>query len=349
MTDNSEILKRAEDLIGDKLWCTAPFEELAFLDNGDVFPCCPDYIDRYAYGNIYQNLSAEISSGERATAFRQAVVDASFRFCHLDMCLNFHNLKYNIKHNSRKTFENIDIKNVKIKRIQLNIDSSCNVRCVTCRDIFVQDSDEEFARKKKVFHEVILPFFRENAIEEVYMNGSGEIFASKISLYMLKILSEEFPSIRYSIITNGMLFDEKRCLELGIIDKIRKVIFSIHATTKETYEKIVRGGDFERVMRNLKFAVDMKNQGKIDEIDMNFVVSTLNFEEMPDFQRLANEYNVFTHFTEYRPWGNVEMDKNYEKFAVYLPENPLYERFKEVLKDDIFKSINCNMNLRLAD
>lgn len=349
MVDNSEILRKAENIIGDKLWCMSPFEELCFLDNGDVFPCCPDYIDRYTFGNFYKNSSGEIANGERAVAFRQAVVDTSFRFCHLDMCLNFNNLKHNIKHNCRKIFENIDVSKIKFKKLQLNIDSSCNVRCVTCRDVYVSDSQEDFERKKKVFDDVILPFFYENDIEEVYLDGSGEVFASKISHYMLKILSEKFPKIRYQIITNGLLFDEKMCNYLGIADKIFKVIFSIHASTKETYDKIVRGSDFERVMTNLRYAVDLKNQGKIEEIDMNFVVSTLNFREMVDFQRLANELDVFTHFTEYRSWGHVEMDKEYEKYAVYLPENPYYKEFKEIVKNEIFKSPNCNMNLRLAD
>lgn len=349
MTDNSVILQRAEEIIGDKLWCMAPFEKLCFLDNGDVFPCCPDYIDRYSFGNFYKDTSSEIANGERAVAFRQAVVDTSFRFCHLDMCLNFNNLKHNIKHNCRKNFENIDISKVKFKKLQLNIDSSCNVRCVTCRDVFISDNQEEFERKKKVFEEVILPFFYENDIEEVYLDGSGEVFASKISKYMLKILTDKFPKIKYQIITNGLLFNEKMCNHLGLSDKIFKAIFSIHATTKETYDKIVRGSDFDKVMKNLKYAVELKNQGKIKEIDMNFVVSTINFKEMVDFQRLANELGVFTHFTEYRPWGHVEMDKEYEKYAVYLPENPYYEEFKEIIKNDIFKSSNCNMNLRLAE
>lgn len=349
MTNNDEILKKAEKIIGDKLWCKAPFEELVFLDDGETFPCCPDYIDRYSYGNIYKNSSAEISNGERAAAFRQAVVDASFRYCHLDMCLNFQNLKNNIKHNCSKDFQDIDVRKVKFKKIQLNIDNSCNVRCITCRDRFVADSNEEFERKKKVFHDVILPFFYENDIEEVYIDGSGEVFASKISLYMLKILTEKFPKIKYEIITNGLHFDEETCKKLGLENKIRKVIFSIHAATKETYDKIVRNSEFDRVMDNLKYAVELKNQGKIEEIDMNFVVSTVNFEEMPEFQRLANDYNVYTHFTEYRPWGHVEMDKDYENYAVYLPQNPHYARFKEILKDEIFKSPNCNINLRLAD
>ncbi len=349
MVDNSEILKRAEDLIGDKLWCTSPFEELCFLDNGDIFPCCPDYIDRYSFGNFYKNTSSEISNGERATAFRQAIVDTSFRFCHLDMCLNFQNLKDNIKHNCRKHFEDIDISKIKFKKIQLNIDNSCNVRCVTCRDIFLSDSEEELERKKKVFNEVILPFFYENDIEEVYLDGSGEIFASKISHYMLKILTKKFPNIKYQIITNGLLFNEKMCNHLGISDKIYKVIFSIHAATKQTYDKIVRGSNFDKVMENLKYAVELKNCGKIKEIDINFVVSSLNFREMINFQRLANELGIFTHFTEYRPWGHVEMDKEYEKYAVYLPQNPCYEEFKEIIKNNIFKSQNCNMNLRLAE
>ena len=51
--------------------------------------------------------------------------------------------------------------------------------------------------------------------------------------------------------TNGILCDKYNCKELGINGKINKVMFSIHASNRETYEKVVKHGNFEKMYEKI--------------------------------------------------------------------------------------------------
>ena len=64
-------MKSNSDPNPDKYYCTRPFEWFAVLDNGDVSPCCPPWIDGYRIGNLYKQSVDEVWNGEKAQAFRE--------------------------------------------------------------------------------------------------------------------------------------------------------------------------------------------------------------------------------------------------------------------------------------
>lgn len=62
-------------------------------------------------------------------------------------------------------------------------------------------------------------------------------------------LAKVYPKLEFHIQTNGILCNEKNMRELGMYDQTSLVGVSIHAVTKETYDKIVVGGDFESIWK----------------------------------------------------------------------------------------------------
>ena len=74
-------MKSNSDPNPDKYYCTRPFEWFAVLDNGDVSPCCPPWIDGYRIGNLYKQSVDEVWNGEKAQAFRESILDGSFKYC----------------------------------------------------------------------------------------------------------------------------------------------------------------------------------------------------------------------------------------------------------------------------
>jgi molybdenum cofactor biosynthesis enzyme MoaA len=346
MPIKKEILERAAQILGEDLWCDLP--NFTIFDTGEFFPCCPDYINKYSFGNIYTDSIDELLNGEKAKRFKDSILNKTFEFCNLDMCVNYSSLKVAEHYHNRKIHEK-ENSPFKIRRLCMNLDSTCNVRCVTCRDKILKETEEDFEKKKEIFDKKIVPIFETNPIERVFLNGCGEVFVSNISLYVIEQIIKKFPNVKFDIITNGILFNKYLYEKYHLKNKIGLMQISIHAITKETYDKIVREGNFAAVKRNIEYAVELKNNNEIQEIILNFVVSSLNYREMIAFQEYANKLNVNTHFSEYRKWNNNEMDRNYSKYTVFKKDHPEYAEFKKIVDNDIFKSPKININLKLTN
>ena len=343
--ENEKVLADVKNITGKNLWCNVPFTEISIFPKGDVYTCCPDFVNGYKWGNIYENTYDEIFNGNLAIAFRQSVINSTFEFCNLNMCVFKNSLKNDLRF---KYFFNAQQQT--LKRLNLNLDETCNVRCVSCRDNMIRESEETFLKKKKAFENIIMPILQNNNIEEIFIDGCGEVFVSKLSKYIIKKITKNFPSIKFIIITNGTLFNEKMYNSLNLKNKVSHVNISIHAATKETYEKIVRGGNFDKLKSNIDFLVNLKNKGEIENINFNFVVSSINYKEMIDFQKWANDLNVNTHFSSLKKWTGTDMCNNkYLQYTVFNPEHPEYNEFKKIVKNKIFQSKNCLMSDNLAN
>ena len=341
--DNSEILAKAKEILGRDLTCIVPFEHLDFSCDGSVFPCCPALIDKYSFGDIFKDKSVDkIWNGEKAQEFRRSILDGSFRYCRLDSCLNLSNIKYDDRYN--KDLSNKSLISDLPKEIYFHIDSACNVRCITCRDekVFMTEFANQY---EKILDSVMVPFAK-NA-RTVYFNGAGEIFASKLCKNLIQKLTEAYPDLKFNLITNGILATKENIERYGLKNKILSIEVSMHAVTKETYDKIVRGGDFDAVMKNLETLSEMKKNGEIKYLWLNYVVTSYNYKEMIDFQKLANKLGAYTRFWEYRKWGTAELDNRYDEVAIFEPTHPDYDKYLEVVKDKIFDEENCCINYKL--
>ena len=213
-----------------------------------------------------------------------------------------------------------------------------------CRDKSIHNT-EWIKKYEENIDKTLIPLLK-NA-ETVYLNGSGELFASNLCKKLVKKITATYPNIKFDLITNGLLANAKNFEEIGLLGKVQSIEVSMHSAHKETYEKIVRGGNFDTLMENLKFISEMKKSGKLDFFWLNFVVNSYNYQEMIDFQKLANELGATTNFWEYRTWGEVELDKRYDEVAIFEPTHPDYPKYLEVINNDIFKSSNCNINAKL--
>ena len=340
--ENSVILEKVKSILGHQLCCVNPFENLAIDSYGDVFFCCPVLVNFYKIGNILEDEIDEIWNGEKAQKFRETILNGTFNNCCLTSCLDVANI-----FNDYRFLEKVS-KYSKImpypKKVELNIDTICNVRCITCRD--KNNCNSEFTNKfAEIIDSKLVPLMQ-NA-ETVYIDGAGEVFASKLCKNLIKKITQTYPNIKFQIITNGILATEDNIKEFGLDGHIKSMEVSIHAATKATYEKIVRGGDFDAVMKNLRTFSKMQKENKIEFINMNYVVSSYNYKEMIDFQKLADELGAYTRFWEYRKWGNAELDNHYDEVAIFEPTHPDYDKYLEVVKNFIFDNSNCSITNKL--
>ena len=85
----------------------------------------------------------------------------------------------------------------------------------------------------------------------------GEAFLHKRAVEMCEYIKSRFPQIYLYSSTNGLAFSEEQVRRL-VRSGIDELTFSIDGATPESYAKYRRRGDFDKAIRNLRYAADEK-------------------------------------------------------------------------------------------
>lgn len=313
--------------------CANPFSFLEVQPDGIIYPCCPSWCKQYSFGSIFENDFDKVWNSERAVDFRKKVIDGSYSFCDKNIC------EYeDINELSQKNMEGYA---EYPKGVKFAHDKTCNYQCITCRDgAHTLDSNYNDFLDSKI-DSVFLPMLK-NA-EEVFFSGNGDPFVSRHYKKLIKAIVKTYPNMKFSIHTNGSLCNYENCLELGLIGKINKVWVSMHAMSENTYKLITKNGDFEAVMKNLKWLSELKKKGEISELQLNFVVHKLNYKEMPGFVKIAENLDAIASFWEFRDW-QTEYARHYNDVAIFEPNHPEHDKFLSIITQEIFQSPNCKLN-----
>lgn len=182
----------------------------------------------------------------------------------------------------------------KINYLRLSVTDRCNLRCVYCMPA-------EGIRKLK--HEEILKYeelllLAETAvgigIEKIRITG-GEPLVRKEILGFLESLSG-IPGLRQLVLTtNGMLLPE---MAEGLRKAgVQRLNISLDSLKSETFTRITRYGDLERVLRGIRIA---EEQGFPIKLNM-VVMRGINDDEVPDFAELSLAKPYTVRFIEYMP------------------------------------------------
>jgi radical SAM protein with 4Fe4S-binding SPASM domain len=148
-----------------------------------------------------------------------------------------------------------------IERIPINLylepTSRCNLRCRMCwheyQEIPKHDINLEFALK--VIHE-----FAHKGGYSIKFSFRGEPLLYR-DLHLLIRMAKKKNIIETLVNTNGMLLTAKRAREL-INAKLDRLIFSIDSCNEFTYSVIRRHGDFNKVLSNLLYFKEQKEDRK---------------------------------------------------------------------------------------
>lgn len=306
--------------------CTYPFNSAQISMQGEVFVCCPPWCRSYSFGNIYEQSFDEIWNGERAREFRRQFINKDYKYCDLNLCV-------------KDCAQNIIPTEIveKPETFIFCYDATCNVKCIFCRSCHQKQDLSYFDEHMDEIIENMLP----NA-KNVVLSGVGECLASPHSRKLIKKIAERFPDVKFSLISNGILCDKKNLEELGILDRLISITISLHAIKKETYDKLVVAGNFNKVIDNLHFISELKKDGKIDKFILNFVVTSHNYKEMADYVKFAEKIGATVGFLEL-----LRMDANefvYNDINVFDKSHPKHNDFIKTLQNPIFKSDSCTIN-----
>lgn len=322
-------------------FCVLPFEHFEILPNGNVYLCCPGWLTQ-EIGNVNRSSWEDIWNSDAAKEIRASIHDGSFRFCNPNLCppLSSNTLPTaeSVKKKSQRWAEIVDEQITHVTEgpevVSLSNDSTCNLSCPSCRTGMIKAKDDVKAQLRKTAEEVVLPLLKH--AQRVSMLGAGDPFASQYARLILKKLTpSEYPNLRVSIQTNGVLFDERAWSDLELDGKIRNVIVSMDASTEDVYKVVRRGGDFKRLMENLQFLSRMRKAGKFDNLRLDCVVQWRNYRDLPGLIRIAEDLDADTvTFQAIYNWGTFSRE-DFLQETITRPDHPEFSDFLTVLRDPV--------------
>lgn len=291
------------------LACHTMLNHLEILHGGETRCCCTTFVEQNL-SNMMEGGVDEVWRSNLHKALCLSTENRTYSFCDKSMCPLFVAKKRGEAHCTQEPYKKMaDCP----ETIALGYDGSCNLSCTTCRRAhYVAQGEEREALSaiaKKV-REEYLPDCR-----FLILAGDGEVFLSPAykEVYQDKNCNPAY--IR--LLSNGMLFNQKNW-EQFLAGKTGKIMLtvSVDAATKETYESIRRGGNFDVLQENMAFAARLRKEGALSYFRMNFVVQRENFREMPLFVEWGEALGVDEiFFTKILNWGTYAPEE-FEKISM---------------------------------
>lgn len=312
--------------------CETMLNHLEILGGGGTRTCCTTFVEQ-SIGNIENQPISSVWGNVIHKILALSVVNHTYSFCKKDMCPFFigrnseSNINLNREYKQIEQFPSV---------VAIGYDSSCNLKCATCRkNVYIAQQDERerlCAISRRLNNEII------NKCEFLIMAGNGEVFASEAyrTIYRSDALSNP-RCIR--ILSNGTLFNERNWndFKTKVGGKVLAT-FSIDAASKETYEKIRIGGSFENIVANMELAAKLRRENKLSYLRLNFVVQKLNYMEMEDFVKWGLKLGVDeVFFTKILNWGTYT-DSQFKDISMFEEDGVTPKpELQEVLNRPIMK------------
>jgi len=140
----------------------------------------------------------------------------------------------------------------------------------------------------------------------------------------------ERDNIKYSILTNALMFKEFHKRIPYVINNLQELGVSIDGASKETYEKLRLGGKWEKINENLECISELKEKHNFRFI-LHFVVQKDNYHEMEDIIHLGKKYNAD------RVWLNKMEDwnvfTNFSDMDIFNSKHPLHTDYRKQLRN----------------
>jgi len=336
------------------LFCKQPFENFEVDDNGNVRTCCAYWMNQ-TIGNIHHSPIEEILNSEEAKKIRASILDGSFSYCNKQTCARLQSKgtyddqsglfsKDKVTDSRYRKIIDEDIVEVeRIKHVNFLWDDSCNLKCPSCRiSSILHTSGKKYDDAVEIQNKIMDFVLNEQPKGETSLNitGSGDAFGSKVFRdFLINFDGEQHPEIQINLQTNGVMFTEKMWRSMHKChNNIGEVLVSIDAGTKETYDIVRVGGNWDLLMKNIQMLSNLRLEGKIKvTLTLDFVVQKHNYKEMSLAIELANSLEGVDKmkFSLVTDWGTWKRDV-FEDHAVWMENNPLHEDFVNSFNNEIF-------------
>lgn len=221
-------------------------------------------------------------------------------------------------------------------KLEMEHTTICNKQCLLCEHTYWDEPNQRISFRQ--FRGIIdtIP-----GLKWINITGEGSGFLNRDFIPMLEYARKRHINVNF--------VDEFDFLEANIAKKvislgINSIYISFDGATKTTYETIKKGCDFDRALDNIRRFCALKTEMKspFPVLHFRFVVTKMNYREMPDFIRLISslENRGLRGRIEFVGLLTFPEIESYYMPLDEVPESILIETFESAL--------TCGVNLHFS-
>lgn len=220
------------------------------------------------------------------------------------------------------------------KTIFIQAAGPCNSACAFCSrgpeyEIF------NLSVHRQRFEKSLYPYIAK--AETLALTGSGEFLQLPEAREILDFFDQMSPDTEKFFATNGSSLFPEICEKIVSGRSRYTIHVSLHASNPVLHRTVTRSDNFDRILKQVSYLIKLaKGEGKV-RINLIFVATTLNIEDLPDFVRLAAQLHA----------DKVVCYYNY----IYIPaQKYLSCFFKQVMTNkmlDEAESLSKKLNIQL--
>ena len=259
--------------------CPRPKDTILIDKMGSCYACeCQSWLPQ-SIGNLQIKSLHEIIGSDMHQHLQSSITDGTYRYC------NEHQCSY-IKSNAV-----LHGQPNRIQHLRLAIDDSCNLRCPSCRKgMIFHKEGSAYNLGIRLADKINDWLYSYEHPIQVHIGSDGDPFASHVYRHFMEQTPER-DNIKYSILTNGLMFKEFHHKVPYVINNLQELGVSIDGATKETYEKLRLGGKWEKILEGLECMAEQKQKHGFRFI-LHFVVQKDNYHEMETIINLGEQYGA---------------------------------------------------------
>ncbi len=181
--------------------------------------------------------------------------------------------------------------------------------------------------------------------KQLVFGYTGEFTLNEANVNFIQTAKRgDVPNLESIVIqTNGVLFTQSFYQKISeyMKQKIHRIEFSMDAATEETYNQNRLGGEWNKVINNLKYLSIHRNF----VLQINFLVQNNNFKEIPMIIDMAKKLGANVNFQQIKNWGTFSKEE-FLKRNVFSPEHENHREFLDIVKINIpgRDNIGCEFN-----
>mgnify|MGYP003668769237 FL=1 len=282
--------------------CARPFDTVLIDRKGSCYACeCASWLPQ-SIGNLQIQEFRDIVGSAMHKELQDSISDRSYKYCNQAQCSYLKSGRF-----YEATEQNI-------KHLRLAIDDSCNLRCPSCRKgLIFHKEGSAYNLGIRLADKINDWLYNYEHPIQVHIGSDGDPFASHVYRHFMEQTPQR-DNIKYSILTNGLMFREFYNKVPHVINNLQELGVSIDGASKETYEKLRLGGRWEKILEGLECMTELKKKYNF-RFSLHMVVQQENWHEVESMLELGRTYNVDRiYFNKIEDW-NTGIDFESQTFT----------------------------------
>mgnify|MGYP003624670405 FL=1 len=282
--------------------CARPFDTVLIDRKGSCYACeCASWLPQ-SIGNLQIQEFRDIVGSAMHKELQDSISDRSYKYCNQAQCSYLKSGRFN-----ETTEQNI-------KHLRLAIDDSCNLRCPSCRKgLIFHKEGSAYNLGIRLADKINDWLYNYEHPIQVHIGSDGDPFASHVYRHFMEQTPKR-DNIKYSILTNGLMFREFYNTVPQVINNLQELGVSIDGASKKTYEKLRLGGRWEKIIEGVECISRLKKKYNFC-FSLHMVVQQDNWHEVESMLELGHRYNADrVYFNKIEDW-NTGIDFKSQTFT----------------------------------